>query len=220
MKRTIPIICLLFLFVASGLAPDSLKKVFISVYGGALRQFKVMDDNDGSYNSFCVGTAVGFKTKKHLLLQPGLEYYQVYFLTGSLNSGSGYDETNNVVTYNKFCIPLYINYISHRNNVVIGAGPVAEGVTIIERTYKQWKFDDSNYQWKTTDHRDVNRSYNPIPLSVAAQASYWFKLGHTKLQLGLRFKYGLVSDQYTTNKGNTNVRFRDVNAVLNAGLVF
>lgn len=38
--------------------------------------------------------------------------------------------------------------------------------------------------------------------------------------IGLKFKFAIYNETFYTDKGNSDVKFRDVNSSLNLGLVF
>lgn len=92
------IIALMMLVCGTGFSQDSLKKTFLFVELGGLKQINT-DDNERSYYGYWAGAGVGFKTRKHLLVQTGLEYYRVRFYAKYMNSGPGTSD-------NKQCIPV------------------------------------------------------------------------------------------------------------------
>ncbi|WP_276974907.1 hypothetical protein [Flavobacterium filum] len=219
MKR-LYIISIFILIQTLGFSQDSLKKTFVTIQFGGLKQINI-DNNERKYYSYCAGFNIGFKTKKNSLTQTGIEYYRVNFYTKDLNSGPGGSfDSDNYFQFDKFCIPLYFNYITNKNNLIIGGGPVIDLINNYKHSFVRVNFDQNTYVWSRESISEKVNDYSPLYLSLAAKADYLINLGRLKLLIGPKFKFAIYNRTFYTNKGNTAIKFRDVNCSVNLGVMF
>lgn len=169
MKR-VYLILMVLLMQAAAFPQDSLKKTFVFIQAGGLKQINI-DNNGRNYYGCWAGAHAGFKTRKHLLVQTGLEYYRVYFYAKYMNSGPGTSDNDNAFRFNKFCIPVYFNYISAKNNVIIGAGPVIDLVRNYTRSYIREQADPNTQTWSQQPMSETITDFSPLYLSAAAKST-------------------------------------------------